>query len=105
ENGESTQVTEWFEATSIAKISELIDRQGQPKERFVKSLNRGTDGATPFDSTARYQLSRWGIAALAESEATIRGTDFALFKNDVEEKTYYDLSQHIKVPSYTVDPK
>jgi hypothetical protein len=105
ENGESTQVTEWFEATSIAKVSELIDRQGQPKERFVKSLNRGTEGAIPFDLTAHYQLSRWGTAALAEAEASIRGTDVALFKSGVEGKTYYDLSQQLKVPASTVDPQ
>ncbi len=105
ENGETTRVTEWFEATCIAKASELIDRQGQPRERFVKSLNRGTEGAIPLDSTARYQLGRWGYAALAEEEASIRGTDVALFKKGAEGKTYFDLSQHLKVPAYAVDPE
>ena len=105
ENGETTRVLEWFEATSIARVSELTDRQGQPRERFVRTLNRGTEDAIPYDQTARYRVSHWGTAALAENEAAVRGTDIALFKSGADGKTYYDLNQTLKVPVWTIDPQ
>ena len=103
ENGKRVQVTEWFEATPIAKASEVSDGAGRIKERFLRSLNRGTNEGLPFDLLARLKVTHWGAAGLADEKAFLRGTDAGLFVDAGGERSFFDLSKPYEVPSFTVD--
>ena len=104
ENGDTARATEWFEATSIAKVSEVIDRSGRVKERFVKRLGGFTEDGMALDLNARFLLNPWGTNGLAETEAVVRGTDIPYFKRTDETKTYFDLTQRLPSPWYAIDP-
>ncbi|MBI2947568.1 MAG: hypothetical protein HYY23_07970 [Verrucomicrobia bacterium] len=103
ENGDRAQITEWFDGTAIAKTSEVMDPSGRIKERFVRSLNAGTEQGLPFDLTARHKVSPWGGAGLAETEGTLRGTDVSLFSDAADTRIYYDRTKLYRAPLYAVD--
>lgn len=103
ENGESARTTEWFEQTAVARVTEVLDRHGRAKERYVRRLNQSTNDGTPFDITTRHKLSHWATSGLAEEIASIRGTDITLFKDAGEERIFYDLTKPYPAPLYAVD--
>jgi hypothetical protein len=104
ETGERIAVREWFGDLALPKVTEVIDRQGRPTERWVTKPNAGVHEQIPFDLTARDQLSYWGAAALAEERASLRGTDVALFADAADLRTCYHLTNGWETPWFRIDP-
>ncbi len=104
-DGTQVAVKEWFEGTPLAKVSEVLDRRGLVKQRFIKSLNQGTNGGRPFDILTRSKVSHWGVVGMAEEKAFLRGTDIALFNRTEDEHTFFDLRKAYETPWFTVDSR
>ena len=104
ENGDRTIATEYFAGTAIPKVSELSDRDGRVKARYIRRLNAGTEAGLPYDMATRYEVGFWNNTGLAEERAVVRGTDVALFQETDEARIYYDVTRPFESPHYAVDP-
>jgi len=104
ENGERTRVTAWLGGTGIAQSSELVDRHGRIRERFLKRVNEGSENGIPYDLIARSKVSPWGETAPVEELALVRGTDVSLFCDRLGERLHFDLSKRYQSPEYATDP-
>ncbi|MBI3416899.1 MAG: hypothetical protein HY043_16535, partial [Verrucomicrobia bacterium] len=103
ENGEHVEVIEWYQGTSVARISKLFDRRGRAKERFATEVRAGEENGLSYDLLHRFKMNFWGDEGLAEEKAVVRGTDVSFFKTTIDEKTYYDISKVYDSPLYTID--
>jgi hypothetical protein len=105
ENGDRVVGLEWFDGTAIARVSELHDRHGRPRERVVRHPNAGQFDGHAYDRVIRSRLSPWGQEALMEDLALIRGTDIALFQTHAEGRIRFDLSLPYMAPRWAEDPQ
>jgi hypothetical protein len=103
ENGDRAVGLEWFDGTAIARVAELHDRHGRPRERVVRHPNAGHLDGLAYDRMLRSRLSPWGQAALMEDLALIPGTDIALFQTQAEGRIRFDLSVSYMAPSWAED--
>jgi hypothetical protein len=104
ENGDKAMITDWFGSSAIERSSELTDRHGHLKARFIRRPNAGTAVGLPFDLIRHYKLDPWGKAGLAEEKAALRGTDVALFSDKQDSRIQFDLTKVYDSPQYAVDP-
>jgi hypothetical protein len=105
ENGERSRVTEWFPGVAIARVSELSDRHGRVRERWVSRLFAGTNATLPFDHLMRFKVGYRGNTGLVEERGLLRGTDLVLFSDAPEQRIYFDPEQRHDVPRYAIDPR
>jgi hypothetical protein len=105
ENGDRSRITDWGPNSSTAQVSEVLDRQGHVKERFVKRPGFGIAAGFPYESFRRFKVSPWGQLGQAEEKALVRGTDVSLFCEKSDERIYFDLSKPYDCPRYAVDPR
>ncbi len=103
ENGDRARVVGWVAGSAIAQNTEVRDRHGHVKERWVKEAQGGVAEGLPYDLVKRYKISPWGDAGLVEEKATVRGTDVALFSDKGGERLYFDRSKNYESPHYAVD--
>ncbi|MGO9203690.1 MAG: hypothetical protein ACLQM8_24485 [Limisphaerales bacterium] len=103
ENGDRARVVGWVAGSAVAQTTEVRDRHGHVKERWVKEARGGVAEGLPYDLVKRYKISPWGDAGLVEEKATVRGTDIALFSDKRGERLYFDLSKKYESPYYAVD--
>ncbi len=98
ENGDRVGVVSWLAGGAAAQITEVLDRHGHVKDRWVKGAQGGVAEGLPYDLVKRYRVSPWGDAGLVEERATVRGTDVALFIYNGDERLYFDRSRNYDSP-------
>jgi hypothetical protein len=103
ENGDRAVGLEWFDGTAMARVAELHDRHGRPRERVVRHPNAGRLDGLAYDRIIRSRLSPWGQEALMEDLALIPGTDIALFQTLAEGRVWFDLGVSYMAPSWVED--
>ena len=63
ENGDRVRVVRWVGGGAVAQITEVLDRHGHVKDRWVKEAQGGVAEGLPYDLVKRYRVSPGAMPA------------------------------------------